>query len=327
MIKLILAIIASTALSPSFFGEVVAEPTWNTADPIFNCNPGTGIAAKDPSIIFSNGSYHMFYTVHITPSRTDIFYATAPKLRDLNGAVKTRVMGGAAPQVFTHDGIWYMIHNGVNFSTNEKLGPSGWKFNGPLCKNVPKSKNGPIDPWVICDEEKAYLFYSRDDGTLNMTWEPLSDFPNQDKWSTHVVAIDQRPNLNNIFEAGHIYRSRADKQYYLQIEGLGGAKGRKLALFTTGKLDQEWRLVSNNWASKDNLRFPNGNKWSDCVSHPEAIRANATMTMEINDINESTWIFMGVTGPDMGKAFKSGGGYGGIPWQLGLMWNGNRAEE
>ncbi len=305
-----------------------AEPHWQVTAPIFNPDPGTGIAAKDPSLVYSGGKYHLFYTFRITPRRTETYYAAAPTLQGLNTAQKVRVGRGAAPEVFycepTHQ--WFLIQNGTNYSTNPTLGPSGWTEHGSICNNVPADTPGPIDPWVICDKTTAYLFYARDNGTINMTSEPLSLFPSPNSWGPHKAVLDMKPDRGDVFEADHTYKSRADRQYYMEVEGLGkNGSLRKFSLYTAptlhGDAAENWKLVGNRWAVASNLAF-SGTPWTNQVSHPEAIRSNVTQDMEIGDINHSYWIFMGVSASEFDANRRAGGGYGGIPWHLGLMHNG-----
>jgi hypothetical protein len=272
----------------------------------------------------------MFYTHIISLSEDDTAYAAAPSLQELKNAEQIRVSAGTAPEVFYFEPKhqWFLIRNGIGYSylqPDAKLGPTGWIDGHSLCNNIPPAKNRPIDPWVICDETTAYLFYARDDGTINMTHEPIEIFPSPDKWSApHVTVLTESPDQTNIFEAIAIYKSRADNQYYLEVEGRGerGIR-RKLSLFTAltlhGDAEGKWKLAGYQWAAGKNLSFEGGN-WSFLVSHPEAIRANNTQNMEIDDINHSYWIYMGVTEQELRD---NKGGYRGIPWKLGLMHNGD----
>ena len=309
-----------TAPDAAVAGTVPAEPTWTSTNPIFDPVPGT-TSVKDASIVYFQGKYHVFFTVYVTPKKLEIHYASAAKLAELNQAPRVRVMAGFAPQVFFFQDRWYLVHHPLQYSTNSILGPAGWENHGKLCANVPEfpasDPHGPLDPWVICDETTAYLFYSRDNGTLNLTSQPLRVFPSPSQWSPHTVVLDERPSKINIFEAAHIYRSRRDGRYYLQVEGLGN-QARKLALYSSPTLRGPWTLVSHQWAAAPRLKFPGGTGWTEVISHPEAIRANYTQTMEVDDINRSYWLYMGITR----REIKAAGSYGAIPWHLGVMHNG-----
>ncbi len=307
---------------------------WRVSDPIFTLGPEGGLSVKDPSIVFHDGLYHLFYTLHVTARAVEIWYAAAPRLEELNEAPRSRVCGGCAPQVFYFEDTkqWFLIQNSTHYSTNDRLGADGWVSRGNLCSNTPvfppDDPNGPIDPWVIMDETTAFLFYARDNGTISLTMQPRAIFPSPDEWTPHQTIIAHTRDVNgkverdsrDIFEAIHIYHSRADGMYYLQVEGLGAPeqRARKFALYRAPKLGAGWELVSNEWAIPANLRFE-GQHWTTQVSHPEAIRTHTTQNVDIDDIHHSYWIVMGVTQEGLDGAQT----YGAIPWVLGLMHNSN----
>ena len=324
--------------SPAIFGALAAEPTWITTDPIFNPRSGKEVSTKDPSIIYAYGKYHLFFTVHINATATEIQYASAPTLDGLDRAERIRVVpGSAAPQVFFHKDRWYMACNGnrLKINTTSDLGvEKNWRDVGQIFNSAslaanpltgtPKPNWAPIDFWLICDNTTVYVFYALNNGAIGMIHQPLSIFPDPNKWSAHAAAIAEG-NTGNIFEAVHVYRSLADNTFYMQVEGFDNVGRRKLALYSSKRLggtwnENSWQRVGNgSWASGKQLVFSSKSPWSICVSHPEAIRSNVTLTMEIEDINASYWIFMGQS-----LAESTQSSYGDLPWHLGIMRNGNK---
>ena len=306
--------------------------SWWVQEPVFSPTSDE-ISVKDPSVIFSNGNYHLFYTTHLDSNNTEIRHASGPNLKSLEQAKRTRVVaGGAAPQVFVHKEMFYMICNGKRLKVNkgDDLGlEKNWQDIGEIYQggvsgtnpvsNEKKAPWGPIDFWMIADGDTLFLFYALNNGAIGMTHQPLSAFPNASNWSPHVIAVAEK-GFDKIFEAPHIYHSMSDGLFYMQVEGMDGPK-RKLALYKSTKLDctwdqDGWKLVNESWACGSNISFENCQNWTNQVSHPEAIRSDDSLKMNIDDINKSHWLFMGID-----PAANKGKKYGEIPWKIGVMRN------
>jgi predicted GH43/DUF377 family glycosyl hydrolase len=101
-------------------GEDAAEKQWEISAPILAQGPEGSfdeLAVKDPSIVFCDGKWHLFYTARSKTEYTTA-YVSAEKLTDLQSAPRSElkmIRGvsryGCAPQVFyfAPQCTWYLI--------------------------------------------------------------------------------------------------------------------------------------------------------------------------------------------------------------------------
>jgi hypothetical protein len=290
--------------------KALPNPTWRVDARCFLDGPSGSfddIAVKDPSIIYSGGLYHLFYT-----GRTSVWslgYAKASSIAGLKTATHTKLSsigtdgGLAAPQVmwFGVKGKWFLIYqNGrtASFSTNTDVGnPSGW---------TPVRSMGfsdGIDFWCISDGSYVYCFYSASDGTrtIKRRRTTIANFPYN--WESPTVVA------TSTFEAPCVYKNKADGKYYMMVEDIN----RYMELWTATSLGGTWTKVSEEWAAKTDLIY-NADHWTDQVSHGEIIRSGTNERLEINNIDHCDILIQGVVNgsyPD----------YASIPYDLGLIRN------
>jgi hypothetical protein len=66
------------------------------------------------------------------------------------------------------------------YSTTADLAdPLSWTRATPILdggKDDPR-KVGGLDYWIICDDQRAYLFLTSNDGRMWRLWTPLEEFP------------------------------------------------------------------------------------------------------------------------------------------------------
>lgn len=290
--------------------KALPNPTWRVDARCFLDGP-TGsfddIAVKDPSIIYSGGFYHLFYT-----GRTSVWslgYAKASSIAGLKTAAHTKLSsigsggGLAAPQIFWFPvkGKWFLIYqNGrtASFSTNTDVGnPAGW---------TPVRSMGfsdGIDFWCISDGSYVYCFYSAADGTrtIKRRRTTITNFPYN--WEAPTVCATET------LEGVHVYKNKADGKYYMMVEDIN----RYQELWTATTLDGTWTKVSEQWAAGNDLIF-NAEHWTDQVSHGEIVRSGTTERLEIDNIDHCQVLIQGVLNGNYGD-------YGSIPYDLGLMRN------
>jgi hypothetical protein len=267
------------------------------------------LAVKDPSIVYSGGKWHLFYTGRDigTGGLWRMGYASAASISGLNSATRyymSSLNGGSyfcAPQVFWFDakGKWYLIYQsglGATFSTNTNIGnPGGW---------APGQSMGftdGIDFWCISDGTNVYCFYSPMDGShvIKRRSTTVANFPYN--WSAAtIVATDT-------FEAPHAYKNNADGKYYMMIEDLG----RYFELWTADSPGGTWTKIEEQWAHKNKLVY-NADHWTDQVSHGEIIREGTNEKLEIYDIDRCEILIQGVVNGNYGD-------YGNIPYDLGII--------
>lgn len=291
-----------------------ANPLWKSEAPCFLDGPDGSfddLAVKDPTIVYSGGKHHLFYTARETgPGGTwRMAYTSASQISELNTAARTfmsALNGGSyfcAPQVFQFPakGKWFLVYQsgqGATFSTSTDVAnPASW---------APGSGMGfsdGIDFWCISDGSYVYCFYSAQDGsrTIKRRRTTATNFPHN--WEAPTVVA------TSTFEAPHVYKNKADGKFYMVVEDIA----RHQELWTSATLGGTWTKVAEKWASRDNLSFLSA-RWTDQVSHVEILRSGTDERMEINDINRCEMLIQGVVNGNYGD-------YGNIPYDLGLIRN------
>jgi hypothetical protein len=241
------------------------------------------VAVKDPSIVYFNKKYHLFYTAKGTNSTnvhkfsTGCAYVNASTIEELNQSERYSIDSLAgrpviAPQIFYFEPHkrWYLIaHTPVlerNLSvlkpiylTNKNIDDiSGWS----AAKEIETGKSDDsfwIDFWIICDDEAAYLFYSDQKGSVFRLKCGLKDFPDGFSISEPELALCEN-HLNEekswkMFEAIHIYYVKKEKKYMALLEGAYqhpvrkndvDARNRFIFGMTADSLDGIWTRVEKN---------------------------------------------------------------------------------
>ncbi|MFD2163070.1 non-reducing end alpha-L-arabinofuranosidase family hydrolase [Paradesertivirga mongoliensis] len=296
--------------------EVVinTSPLWKADSPCFlDGPPGSfdDLAVKDPTIVYSGGKHHLFYTAREKgPGGTwRMAYASASQISELDTAPRTfmtALVGGSyfcAPQVFQFSarGTWYLIYQsgqGATFSTSSDVAdPDSWTPGKGM------GFSDGIDFWCLSDGNYVYCFYSAQDGTrtIKRRRTTIANFPYN--WEAPTVVA------TSTFEAPHVYKNKADGKFYMVVEDI--ARHQELWVATT--LGGTWTKLSEKWASIENLSFLS-ERWTDQVSHVELLRSGINERLEVNDINRCEMLIQGVVNGNYGD-------YGNIPYDLGLMRN------
>ncbi|MDO5579820.1 MAG: non-reducing end alpha-L-arabinofuranosidase family hydrolase [Planctomycetia bacterium] len=302
-------------------------------------------SVKDPSIVHFNGVNYLFMTIRSLKKTHQIEFTAFADWKDANRAPRKilKMHSGycCAPQVFyfTPQKKWYMIcqaahpdwnweyggHYGAAFSTTENIAdPDSWTPLKPMNQKAPYYKDQKkvrpgLDYWVICDEKKAYLFFTTNNGDMWREETSLTAFPYG--WSEPELALH-----GDIFEASHTYKIKGENRYLTIIEAINkhaldslsdAIKGHRVyKAYTAERLDGKWEPLQNGsnglFAGTKNVHF-DGPIWSESFSHGELLRAGYDEKMEIEP---SGWKFLyqGV----LDKAI-SPGKYGEIPWNLGIL--------
>jgi hypothetical protein len=279
---------------------------------------------KDPTVVFHDGRWHIFCTIRSVRRTHQIEYLS---FADWNEAEKAprhvlALTDGyfCAPQVFffrPHD-KWYLICQVSEpsrepslqpaYSTSEDLAdPASWTKPRLLFEQAPAIKAW-IDFWVICDAERAHLFFTSLDGRMWRAETALADFPRG--WSQPAVALE-----GDIFEASHTYRLAGLDKFLTVVEAQADGR-RYYKAYLADRLAGPWRPLADTlerpFAGRANVRF-DGPGWTDSFSHGELLRAANDETLPV-DPARLRFLFQGVS--DEAKAGKS---YGQIPWRLGLL--------
>lgn len=282
-------------------------------------------AFKDPSVVFSEGRWHLFCTVRGRPRSHAIAYfnfADWNKASQASPVVLPNHEGFfCAPQVFyfrPHQ-RWYLICQAADktwtpnyrpaFATTTRLDdPASWSRLTPLDVNKPLQAKAWLDFWIIADDQHAYLFFTSLDGKMWRARTPLDKFPQG--WSEPVLALE-----GDIFEASHTYKLRGTNQYLTLVEAQNGHGWRYYKAYVADKLDGLWKPLAatrdHAFASLRNVIQPI--HWTDSISHGELLRAGVDERLEV-DPKHLRFVFQGVLDRD-----RQGLPYGQIPWKLGLL--------
>lgn len=316
---------AEPLVQPLFDGDF----HWTTGSPLVSPaeradDPCDSI--KDPSIVQFDGRWHLFCTIRSRKRSHQIEYLNFDDWSNANAAprhILTLTNGYfCAPQVFyfTPQHRWYLIYQVIDPSRKPSLqpacststnlaNPAAWSPPQLLFAKQPDSVTAWIDFWVICDETKARLFFTSNNGLMWRADTRLEEFPGG--WSEPAVVL-----RGDIFEASHTYRLKDRNQYLTLVEAIGDAGRRYYQAYVADRLEGDWKPVAATrikpFASPANVRDAAAH-WTDSFSHGELLRAGHDEKMEV-DPARLRFLYQGVS-----DARRAGKKYGEIPWELGLL--------
>ncbi len=306
---------------------LTGEFRWEISEPVLSARPQEGdqifFSVKDPTVVWFDKRWHLFCTVRGRPRTHQIEYIRLldwdqpPELRPLLAITPEYY---CAPQVFYYrpHRKWYLIYQTADpsrkpalqpaFSTNERLDdPTGWSPPEFLYPSGPANVDRWIDFWIICDDNRAHLFFTSLDGRMWRAETSRENFPRH--WSEPRAVLKA-----DIFEAAHIYRLRGHGKYLAIVEAQRGSR-RYYKAYLAKALDDTWYPLADRWEKPflglENVRFQ-GEPWCHSFSHGELLRTGFDEYLEV-DPHNLVMLFQGVSDQQMaGKA------YGEIPWKLGL---------
>lgn len=273
---------------------------WKAEFPVLAPGPAGSFdetAVKDPSVVFVDGKWHVFYTAR-GRKEYSLGYVAAKRLQDLKDAPRVQIISAyaAAPEVFFFrpQGLWYLIYQTTAsnyqpvYSTTKTIGdPKSWSAPKPLVSKADKGKW--IDFWVICDDTQAVLFYTRDQRDVVAMTTTLKDFP------------DGFGNAKTVFsgvhEAVHVYRDR--QKYDLIFELRNDDGSRKYGLAQADKLLGPWNTSPD---------------WTVAASHGELLRTGIDQKLEA-DLHHARFLIQELPPGERGKDYPE------LPWHLSLIKN------
>jgi len=285
----------------------------------------TCYSIKDPSIVWYEGRWHLFSTIRSKNHTHQIEYTSFVDWKDANHTQRhlLNLTGeyNCAPQVFyfSPQKKWYLIYQVQDptrkpsiqpaFSTSSDISdPTSWSRPKLLFDQHPDNVKMWIDYWVICDEEKAHLFFTSHKGWMWRSETSLGSFPAG--WSEPRIALQ-----GDIFEASHTYRLKDTNRFLTLVEAQDAGR-RYFKAFTAERLDGKWSPLAASrekpLVSTRNVRF-DGPSWTNSFSHGEFLRSGYDENLEI-DPNEARLLFQGVA-----SEARVDENYGKIPWKLGLL--------
>jgi len=309
------------AIAKGDFRWTVGSPVLSAAerpqDPCYS--------VKDPTIVRFNDRWHLFTTIRSQKRSHQIEYISFGDWSEAATAKRhiLTITDGyfCAPQVFyfTPHKKWYLIYQASDQSrkpalqpawstTTDISDPQSWTKPALLFDQQPDNVQAWIDFWVICDDTKAHLFFTSNDGRMWRSETALAQFPHG--WDRPRVVLK-----GDIFEASHTYRLKGMQKFLTMVEAQNGSR-RYYKAYLADRLDGEWQPIAATrdkpFASPLNVR-DTAEHWTDSFSHGELLRTGYDEHLEVDPANLRL-LFQGVTDERM-----QGKKYGEIPWQLGIL--------
>ncbi len=312
---------------------------WKLSEPLVEARAGgTDVAMKDPTFVYHDGFWHLFVTHRMTSGKVDMQYLKFKDWKDADRAERHSLSFmdsyHCAPQVLYYrpHQKWYLIYQAasdwhksgatlpedftlapVYSTTSDISAPTSWTAPKPMIVEETTDGKRPrwIDFWVICNDEKAHLFYTSDDGHFWRRETTKEAFPLG--WSP--VELVLKDTKEELFEASHTYKLKGRDEYLTIIEAM--APGRRYyKAWLADRLEGPWKPLA---ATKEkpfadalvNVEQPSP-AWTTSISHGELIRSTNDETLEV-DPEDLRFVIQGVSS----EGYKTK--YGQIPWKLGVM--------
>lgn len=283
-------------------------------------------AQKDPTVVFHAQKWHVFMTIKL-PGRSAIEYCSFENWEHAHRSRRTILNVSdsnyyCAPQVFYFEPHekWYLVYQmgvpdakymWVAYSTTTTISdPNSWTPAKPILdagQDDPRRVGG-LDYWIICDNQRAYLFLTSLNGKMWRLWTRLEDFPS--KFDHFELALEAE-----VFEASHTYQIKGTSKYLTIIEENGR---RYYKAYWADRLDGDWLPLADTadrpFAGWKNIRPATGvEAWTDNVSHGELIRDGYNQNL-IVDPQNLRFVFQGML-----DANKKRRGYGQFQWRIGIL--------
>lgn len=324
----------NNAINPRRASAVPSSFSWSSSDILISPKDDRPdiVSVKDPSIIFYEGTYHVFFST--STGSYSMAYTNFSSFDEASSApfyylLDTAIGKGytAAPQVFyfTPTSTWYLVYQNGNaaYSTNKDISdPAGWSAATNFYDDVPSTiteniGNGVwVDMWVICDHRICYLFSSDDNGHLYRSQTSLEDFPSG--MDEPVIALED-DCATCLFEASNVYNVGGGT-YLLIVEAIGSNGNRYFRSWTSDDLAGTWTPLAdteeNPFAGISNVEFE-GTAWTQSISHGEAVRTKVNQRMRL-DPCDIRYLYQGVD-PNADSS-----DYNLLPWRLGLLTQTSR---
>jgi hypothetical protein len=296
------------------------ELNWEIDDFVFSSDPNgifDEIAVKDPSIVFFENRWHVFYTARSKNEYTT-GYVSSTDFESLNASPRyelKQIRGdtryGCAPQIFYFQpqNLWYLIYQNRDsnyqpvFSTNVEItNPNLWSAYKNLIEKDTSKKW--IDFWIIADNNMVYLFYTEAHNGVKVRSTKISNFP--DGWGKSKKVFDK------VHEAVHVYKVKGKKEFHMVYE-LNNRGVRSFGLAKAKHLEGPWKKVTDEYATGDQLRWVNNSaNWTEMISHGEAIRSGYDQLMEYEP-NNCRWLIQGIMKDELKVNYEM------LPWKLGII--------
>lgn len=359
-ITIFLCVVSFTMISCDKEISQVQYKKWTVSKPVFtkgSPNDFDNVAVKDPSIVYYNGKYHLFYTAKSSKQAEgglkydiDTGYVCAAKLEGLNSAKRYNfrdIVGEIviAPQVFyfSPQKLWYIVgHTKVSgkpnlapiYMTNTDIeNVYGWS-KPKILKTGKSNKEFWIDFWVICDDDNAHFFYANQKASVLRMQCPIESFPEGLADAKGQIALTLKGEDDKgkweMFEAEHVYHVKNPDKYLIILEcgyyepkknWYGDARKRFMTAMVADRLEGPWSRLEND----DNEFFAN----ADALFNEDGSKSAYTQVSHLELIRSGYDQKLEIDDLNIEILFQSFDGsdtpddynYNELPWELAVMRN------
>ncbi len=317
---------------------ITGEFRWEVTQPVLTINPkklppspdNPWHAVKDPSIVRYQGQWRLFCTLRkrkgqngLPPGYVRIGCMSFTDWKDAYESqwhlLELSMDYHGAPQVFyfTPQKKWFLVYQlgdryknmpyGPHYSSTDDItDPTSWTAPKPFYSQKPSNIEGffGLDYWVICDDEKAHLFFTTCNGRMWRAETRLQDFPKGFGMPEVALRAD-------VFEASHTYRLKGSNKYLTLIEAQGRSEGRIFRYYKayiSDTLDGKWKTlaasVEKPFAGEENVQAI-GPRWAYNFGHGELLRTGYNERLEVDPKNLQ-FLFQGANRDLRNPAFQLG---------------------
>ena len=284
----------------------------------------TARGIKEPTAVNFQNKWHLFATVRSEKPSHQIVYLSFDDWKEADKAPRTVLKldpsHSSSPQVFYFEPQrkWYLIYQIEDakktptiqpvFSTTDNISdPNTWTAPQPLFATQPDNVRLWTDFWVLCVDDRAFLFFCSRDGRLWRSQTTTRDFPAG--WSRPQNCLE-----SDVLQGARVYRLRGYRKFLAIIEAQ--ETGRRFckafwADFPNGRWEDLAVSEKKSFASKLNIK--QDPQWIEQLSRGEILRSSYDQRMEIDPLHLQ-FLFAGIDEYD-----KTDRGYGQIPWRIGLL--------
>jgi hypothetical protein len=296
-----------------------AKLAWTSSGPLAKVPRTIGgqsfVSIKDFTHVVWNGKHVVYATAYepATQWNSAMFvFADWSEWDATAGTWLSRDAVAPALIYFEPKQLWVLHYQwGLQYATSDDpTDASKWSAGKSLQSGGPTTA---LDPSVICDSTKCYLFLAGDDGNVYRSSMPVANYPGTFS-GYQTILTDTAANL---FEGPEIYSIKGADLYLLLVEAMGSG-GRYFRAFTSPTLDGTFTPLAgaateaSPFAGKSNVTFASGSAWTSDISHGDLVRNDPSERKSIDPCNLQ-FLYQGY------DKTKSSSEYGTTPYQPGLL--------